>query len=286
VPNVLEGVRVLSLAINLPGPLAASRLAALGATVIKVEPPSGDPLAAAAPGWYAELTSGQEIVTLDLKLDADRAELDDLLQAADILLTSNRPSALRRLGLLDANPALHPQLSHVEIVGHDGEREDLPGHDLNFQASHGTLDPPHMPLVPVVDLLGAERAVQAALAAVLSTQRTGRGVHERVVLEQAAMDAGAPARNGLTGPGTPLGGALPTYAVYPSADGHVAVGAIEGAFHARLLSLLGVGNTHAEIAAALASKTGLQWEQWAAAHDIPLTAVRTHGRVTATPANR
>jgi crotonobetainyl-CoA:carnitine CoA-transferase CaiB-like acyl-CoA transferase len=58
----LQGIRVLTLAVNLPGPVAASRLCAMGASVIKVEPPGGDPLALMCPGYYEELRSGQEVV--------------------------------------------------------------------------------------------------------------------------------------------------------------------------------------------------------------------------------
>ena len=128
-PNILDGVRVVSLAVNLPGPLAAARLARLGAAVTKIEPPTGDPLALIAPGWHAELSAGQEIRELDLKDATDRATLDGLLGEADLLLTAMRPSALRRLGLADA-PARHPRLSHIEIVGYDGDREEMAGHDL------------------------------------------------------------------------------------------------------------------------------------------------------------
>lgn len=273
--NVLDGVRVVSLAINLPGPLAAARLAALGASVTKVEPPSGDPLAGAAPRWYAELTAGQDVVALDLKDPAGKEMLEGLLADADILLTSHRPSALRRLGLLDSGPPANVRLSHVEIVGYDGNREDEPGHDLNYQAAHGTVDAPNMPLVPVVDLLGAERAVQATLAVVLLARETGIGVHRRVVLEDAAFDAAAPARHGLSGTGAPLGGALPGYGIYACSDGHVALGAVEPVFLESTLALLGVGNNQKEMAAVFATKTGREWEELAAARDIPLTVVRT-----------
>ncbi|WP_104092479.1 CoA transferase [Arthrobacter sp. GMC3] len=273
--NVLDGVRVVSLAINLPGPLAAASLAELGATVIKVEPPSGDPLAAAAPAWYNKLTAGQKVVALDLKAPHDRAELDLLLQNADILLTANRPSALRRLGLLDAGNGPNPRMSHVEIVGHDGDREETPGHDLNYQAAHGTLQAPNMPLAPIADLMGAERAVQSALAAILIANKTGRGSHHRVVLEDAAYDAGAAVRNGLTGAGTPLGGAMATYGIYATAEGHVALGAIEPVFQKRTLALLNVDDDKDALAAAFATKTAKEWESLGVAHDIPLTAVRT-----------
>lgn len=95
----LDGLRVVSLAVNLPGPLAAARLRELGAEVTKVEPPSGDPLERYAAGWYAELAEGQRVLRLDLRDGAGRAELDALLQRSDLLLTSMRPSAAARLGL-------------------------------------------------------------------------------------------------------------------------------------------------------------------------------------------
>lgn len=121
----LQGVQVVSLAINLPGPLAAARLRALGATVTKIEPPAGDPLRAVAPTWYDELTVGQRVVTLDLKDPADRAVAARELSRADLMLTAMRPSALVKLGL-DELTAANPHLSHIEIVGHDGIAANSP----------------------------------------------------------------------------------------------------------------------------------------------------------------
>src|SRR5918997_2428857 len=95
----LQGIRVLTLAVNLPGPVAASRLHAMGASVIKVEPPGGDPLARMCPGYYEDLSAGQEVVRLDLKDQKDRASLNDRLEGMDLLLTASRPAALGRLGL-------------------------------------------------------------------------------------------------------------------------------------------------------------------------------------------
>ena len=95
----LDDVNVVSSAVNVPGPTTAARLVALGASVTKVEPPAGDPLAAAHPAWYDDLKAGQQVVMLDLKQTADRARLDELLEPADLLLTSSRPGALERLGL-------------------------------------------------------------------------------------------------------------------------------------------------------------------------------------------
>ena len=91
-----------AIALNLPGPACARRLADFGATVIKVEPPSemgGDPMRTYARGYYDELHQGIEIRNLDLKSDAGRSALDECLATADVFLTSQRTAALARLKL-------------------------------------------------------------------------------------------------------------------------------------------------------------------------------------------
>lgn len=267
----LNGVRVVSLAINLPGPLAAARLAELGAAVTKVEPPSGDPLAAAAPDWYAQLVQGQSVVSLDVK--TDRTKLDELLTDADLLITSMRPSALERLGLTTPQETF-PQLSLIEIVGHDGALAETPGHDLNYQAVHGTLSPPLMPKVPIADMLGAERAVSTALAALVARGTSGTGRPYRVVLEEAAARAGDAVRFGLMGDDAVLGGAFPGYGIYGSADGFVALGAIEPHFFMRTLEHFGADGTPESLRAAFADKTTAELEEIAAQIDIPLNGVK------------
>lgn len=266
----LDGVRVVSLAVNLPGPLAAARLAAMGAAVTKVEPPEGDPLHRYAPGWYAELVLGQQVVRLDLKDATGRAQLSDLLAGADVLLTAMRPSALDRLGLQD--DVERHGLVLVEIVGHDGDRAEEAGHDLTYQAGHGTLRPPELPTVLVADVLGGERATTAALAGLRQRDRHGGPVRQRVVLEDAARDAADGVRHGLTAPGGLLGGGLPTYAVYPTADGHVAVAALEPHFAVRLGEA--VGSTPEELAGRFATEPGAYWEDLAHRLDLPLAVVR------------
>lgn len=269
----LAGVTVVSLAVNLPGPLAAARLCELGATVTKVEPPAGDPLAAAAPDWYEHLVRHQNVLTLDLKDDGDRAKLDELLTEADLLITSMRPSALNRLGLARPHETF-PQLSLIEIVGHDDEQAEIPGHDLNYQAVHGTLTPPQMPKVPVADMLGAERAVSTALAALIGRAKAGGGQPCRVVLAEAAARAGDAVRYGLMGNGALLGGAFPGYGIYESADGYVALGAIEPHFFERTCKAFGADGTHERLREAFAAKTAAELEAVARHLDIPLNKVR------------
>ena len=192
-PAPLRDVRVLTLAVNLPGPAAASRLCAMGASVIKVEPPGGDPLARMCPCYYEDLSAGQEVVRLDLKDQRDRASLDGWLRGTDLLLTASRPAALGRLGL--SWPELHagfPHLCQVAIVGHPPPEEDAPGHDLTYQARFGTLSPPEMPPVLVADLAGAEQAVSVGpLAAVRQRAGTRRGVRAGVPLGGGAVSCRA-----------------------------------------------------------------------------------------------
>lgn len=267
----LDGVTVVSLAVNLPGPLAAARLAELGAAVTKVEPPAGDPLAGGAPQWYRMLTAQQRVVTLDVK--RERSRLDELLSDADLLITSMRPSALARLNL--ARPHEHfPKLSLIEIVGHDGDLADVPGHDLNYQAVHGTLTPPDMPKAPIADLLGAERAVSTAIAALVARARTGVGQPYRVVLEEAAARAGDAVRFGVMGDGAMLGGAFPGYGIYKCADGYVALGAIEPHFFQRTLEVFGVDGSHEGMHKAFAERTIAELEFVAMQADIPLNGVQ------------
>lgn len=268
----LAGIEVVSLAVNLPGPLAAARLAELGATVTKVEPPGGDPLAAAAPDWYQALVAVQTVATLDVKQPGDRAKLDELLATADLLLTSMRPSALAKLGLAQPQERF-PELSLIEIVGHAADPE-VPGHDLNYQAVHATLTPPHMPTVPIADMLGAERAVSTALAALVARATTGAGRPYRVALEDAAARAGDAVKYRLMGPNAILGGAFPGYGIYECADGHVALGAVEPHFFMGALRVFEADGTHEAFRKAFADKTIAELEAIAAAHDLPLNGIR------------
>ncbi len=271
----LDGVRVVNLAVNLPGPVAAARLAGLGAAVVKVEPPSGDPLGAIAPGWYGELVRGQDVQVIDLKDEVGRRGLDGLLAEADLLLTSSRPLALDRIGL--AWPHLtrvFPRLCQVAIVGHAAPDQERPGHDLTYQASAGLLTTPEVPRVLLADLAGAERAVTAGLAALVHRAATGSSSYCEVALADVCDDFAEPVRRGLSTADGLLGGGSPGYGIYAASAGHVAVAALEPHFWRRLLTLLDVDGSRESLESAFTSRTALEWEEWARAHDVPLVAVR------------
>jgi alpha-methylacyl-CoA racemase len=278
---ILDGIKIVSLAVNVPGPVAASRLAELGAEVIKVEPPQGDPLKRVAARWYAGMVKNQKVVTIDLKNDAGRQELHHLLAGAGLLLTSFRPSALQRLQLdWERLRAQHNQLCMLNIIGYPPPQEEIPGHDLTYQARLGLLTPPALPVTLHADLAGAERAVSSALALLLARERTGVAHFASVSLYEALHDFTGPLVEGLTKPGGILGGGLAFYQLYQAADGWVALAALEPSFMEQLKKELcladpaGGQGTQMELQSIFRTRTAHEWEQWAAAHDLPIAAVR------------
>lgn len=275
----LTGVTVLSIAINLPGPAAVARLAGQGASVVTVLPPSGDPMEQFAKPYYDELHVGQEVRRVDLKSTAGRAEVDELLSAADVFVTSSRPSALRRLGLDFASMhERHPQVCQVDIVGYPGEQAETAGHDLTYQAGTGLLGEGSMPTTLVVDLAGSERAAAEASAALVARARVGEGVRREVALSDLAHTMSRPLAHGLTAPGALLGGGLPVYGIYATADHPIALAALEPHFTAQLLDALRLvpeDLTRERLAQVFAERTAAEWSTWAAEHDIPLTAITT-----------
>ncbi len=271
----LQSMYVVTICVNVPGPAAASRLNEMGASVTKVEPPDGDPLARSNPAWYAALADGQEVIRLDLKDPEDRAGLDERLASADLLLTSSRPAALERLGLgPEKLRSAYPRLAQVAIVGHPSPHENEPGHDLTYLADLGLLTPPDMPRTLLADLAGAERAVSAALALLLERERGGEAGSETVALSEAAAFFAAPLHHGITQPGAHLGGGFPGYNLYRASDGWVAVAALEAHFWKKLLAELHLDDAdHADLAKIFAGETANHWEEWAAEHDLPLKAL-------------
>ncbi len=273
---LLHGVRVVSVAYNLPGPAAAARLGQLGAHVTKVEPPSGDPAEELAPAWYRSLTAGQEVVRLDLKEPEGRRALEEHLARADLFITSNRPSSLARLGLdPESVGRRHPRLCRVAIVGYPPPDEERAGHDLSYQGSVGLLDPPSPPRTLLADLAGAERTVSQSLALLLARERTGEANFSRVSLAEAVRPFADPLHHGLTAPGGPLGGGFAGYDLYPAGEGWVAVAALEPRFRERLREELGVEALEREaLERAFQERTAEEWERWARERDLPVTRVR------------
>lgn len=280
-PKPLRGQRVLSLALNLPGPAALMRLRRMGATCTKLEGPAGDPMGHYNQPAYATLHDGVKVLTADLKTAPGQKKLHQQLARTDVLLTSFRPSALDKLGL--GWKALHrqyPQLSLVAIVGAPGPRAEEPGHDLTYLADNGLVTGLDLPPTLFADMGGALMASEAVLQAVLLRLAKGKGVFFEVALSDAAGWLALPRQWGLTLPSGSVGGAHAGYKVYPCKDGRVAVAALEPHFAAALCDAAGMKAidmkamfapaTHQAIAAFLAGQTRAQLDRLAVARDIPL----------------
>ena len=122
----LRETRILSLALNLPGPAALLRCARMGAQCTKLEPlpapgqPSADPMGVYSPAAYGELHQGVRVLHAHLKTDEGQAALHAELARTDVLITSFRPSALTKLGLgWEALQARYPRLSLVRKIDSD-----------------------------------------------------------------------------------------------------------------------------------------------------------------------
>jgi alpha-methylacyl-CoA racemase len=268
--SVLTGIRVVTIAVNAPGPLAVSRLRSAGATVFKIEPSDGDPMASFCPAWYGELRRGMDVERLDLKSEDGQSRIHTLLAEADLFVASQRPSALIRLKL-DAESLLDPakgnaRLRWLNIVG-DTAHPEVAGHDLTYLARAGLLGR-EIPRTLVADVLGAERAFATSLLLL----RDAPGARAVVGLYDALAPLIAPLRHGLTGPGDLLGGGLGAYGLYDAKEGRIAVAALELHFRTRLRKALGIGD-EADLTSAFMSRTADEWERWALANDLPLCAV-------------
>ena len=277
--SLLKGIKIVSLALNAPGPVAAARLTKLGAEVTKVEPPSGDATKRVAPTWYESLCQGQTVLRIDLKSPDGCAKLDELLATADLLLASFRPSALQRLGLdWESLHSRHPKLCFVGIIGYSAPLQERTGHDLTYQSDLGLVRPPQMPPTLFIDLAGAERAVSMALALLNRSARKGEAGCAWVSLHECAQELAAPLKAGLTTSNGLLGGAYPLYGFYRAIDGWIAIAALEPHFAEKLLSALGLKKAdRKELERIFLQRKAASWEKWAAELDLPLVAVQEAG---------
>jgi crotonobetainyl-CoA:carnitine CoA-transferase CaiB-like acyl-CoA transferase len=261
-PRPLDGITVVDLTIALAGPYATQLLAALGATVIKVENPSGgDPSRNNAPYFgsgglklaredadamsLSMLERGRNKlgVTLDLKHEDGRAVFADLVRNADVLVENFSPGTTDRLGIgWEWAHELNERLVYTSISGF-GADEPGKGMDTIFQALSGLMrmsgsagDPPVRSGVPFGDLTGPLFAVIGTLGALLLRERTGLGQRVDVSLLGAltavaatepwgTMErAGIEMRTGNTVP------RLAPFGIFATRDGHVALCAPTEAF--------------------------------------------------------
>jgi crotonobetainyl-CoA:carnitine CoA-transferase CaiB-like acyl-CoA transferase len=266
----LDGIRVLELAQGVAGPYAARLLGDLGAEVVKVEPPSGDPARGFGPFWrgqphpehsglYLYLNAGKQGVVLDLSRVEDRAMCFELAATVDIVFESFPRSDLDGPGLnLDRLRRAQPALVLVSVspFGKSGPRASWLGNDLiachsgGFAHSFPSLQVDAPDLAPLnlptyaAEFLAGQTAAAAALHGLLVAQRTGLGSHVDVSAQEAIAAAnnsgfnrppttGAPQRVFSSQPSNA------TVALLPCLDGWVAISPREEHQWARWLEVMG-----------------------------------------------
>jgi crotonobetainyl-CoA:carnitine CoA-transferase CaiB-like acyl-CoA transferase len=243
----LAGIRVLDLTIWRPGPYATQLLAEIGADVLKVEPPGGDPMRA-YPDLFASLNANKRSLLIDLKGEGGRARALELAADADVVIEGFRPGVVERLGVgYEEVRAVNPSVIYCSIsgMGQDGALALAPGHDLNYQAWAGVLapdgGPPVVPAVPVADLAGGMAAAFGVCAALVRRLRTGEG--ERIDVAMADVlatwtGAAIPRAQGVD----PSARGVPGYGTFETEDGrHLTLGVLtEDHFWRSLCDVLGL----------------------------------------------
>lgn len=234
-PVVLRGALVVDFTRYLPGPFASRELLRLGARVVRVEAPDGDPLRSVAAGWDAALNAGKESVIWDLERDPGLGPA--LAARADVVLEGFRPGVADRLGV--GASALPESLVYCSITGF-GAGNTRAGHDLNYTGWAGLLadTAPALPPVQIADLAGGSLfAVIEILAALLERERSGRGAHIVVSMTHSAHRLAAHRLRGE--PERTLTGGLACYRIYETADGRfLTLTAVELKFWRRLCELV------------------------------------------------
>jgi CoA:oxalate CoA-transferase len=238
----LAGIKVLDLTQFLAGPYCTQILGDLGAEVVKVEWPEGDPTRAVAPhfigddsAYFAACNRNKRSIAIDLKLPQGRALLQRLALASDIVAENYRPGVVQRLGLdYDALAKEKPGLIWCSIsgFGQDGPYRDRPAFDMIVQALSGGMSltgeiggAPVRSGLPLGDLCAGMYGAIGVLAALEERHRTGKGKFVDIAMldcqiamlnYQAAYHLNAGVSPSRQGRGHDL---IPTYRAFTAGDG-------------------------------------------------------------------
>ena len=265
----LQGIKVVDLSRMAPGPFCTMALGDLGADVIRVEEPGGgrmarersagaDEDAARRSAAFNALNRNKRSIALNLKDEAARKALREMVRGADVFVEGFRPGVVNRLGCdYETMSGVNPRLVYCSLSGYgqDGPYSGLVGHDINYISVGGALgmigQPDGAPVIPyniIADFAGGGlHAATAILAALIARGHTGRGQYVDVAMSDgvaymlASMLSGYFADGVVPSPGAmTLNGAAPYYNVYECRDGrYISVGCIEPWFWATLCRALG-----------------------------------------------
>ena len=204
-PGPLQGVKVIDLTAVLLGPFATQHLADMGADVIKVEPPEGDPSRQVGPyklgpddsEYFQAWNLGKKSVTIDMKSKEGRRRFEALVKSADCVVNNMRGTQAAKLGIDYASlKHLKPEIVclHISAYGRVGERADWPGYDFLMQAEAGLMEltgdpdgPPTRVGVSLIDSMSGLTGTVGLLACLLRAKTAGKGGDVETCLYDVAM---------------------------------------------------------------------------------------------------
>jgi crotonobetainyl-CoA:carnitine CoA-transferase CaiB-like acyl-CoA transferase len=224
----LRGVRVVDFSMFVPGPFASAMLADLGAEVIKVEAPRGDPGRAYVPVQFRTENRNKRSLSLDLKKEAARRVVEKLVSKTDIVIEGFRPGVAKRLRIdFESLSGINPTLIYCSISGYGqtGPWRERPGHDVNYVAAAGGLaypgqwlKPPARSSLPVADMAGGAFAAIAILSSLHQRNQTGKGACLDLSLFESAFFMAA-MRHGLDPQVDPRAHIFPVNDIFECKDG-------------------------------------------------------------------
>jgi crotonobetainyl-CoA:carnitine CoA-transferase CaiB-like acyl-CoA transferase len=288
----LDGVRVVDFSMFVPGPFCSSILADLGAEVIKVEPPKGDPGRSYVPVQFRMENRNKRAIAIDLKNPRSKEIVSRLARKADVAIEGFRPGVAKRLGIgFEDLKKQNPKIVYCSISGYGqtGPWKDRPGHDVNYVAAAGALafpggwlKAPARSSLPVADMAGGSFATIAILAAL----KEGKGARLDLSLFEAAFFMAA-MRHGLDDAADPRAHIFPVNDVFECADGkRLTLGVLEEHFWQNFVKLVpeladpryatdATRRANGDALSALLEKTfrqktAAQWVELCEANDVPV----------------
>ena len=260
---VLEGIRVLDLSQNIAGPQSSQVLGDLGADVVKVEPPGGDPARKWGPPFWGEdaplflaFNRNKRSIVVDLRTPEGQDVIERLIAQSDVLVQAFRKGVMDRFGFgYEAVRRKHPRLIYASLTGYgsEGPHADSPGYDPLLQAYSGIMSITGQPDGPparvggsVVDIGSGNLIALGVLAALRKRDQEGVGSHVECSLLDTSLGwigyhmmtylaSGVVPRR----MGTGLTMVAP-YEAFPTADGEIMIcGGTDGIFR-RLCEALGI----------------------------------------------
>jgi len=299
----LCGIRVVDFSMFVPGPFASAIFADLGAEVIKVEAPRGDPGRSYVPVQFRMENRNKRSLALDLKNPGSAKVLEKLAAHADIAMEGFRPGVAKRLRIdFESLSVFNPKLIYCSISGYGqtGPWRERPGHDVNYVAAAGALAFPGQWLkaparssLPLADMSGGAFAAIAILAALQERNSTGKGAVLDLSLFESAFFWAA-MRHSLDPKVDPRAHIFPVNDVFETADGkRLTLGILEEHFWESFLEVApalrderfatdALRRQHGDelsrkIGATMKSRTAAEWLKRLGEHDVPVDLCVTPG---------